>query len=571
MTKMRTATMIDIAKLIFKDLQWNKRPGAILDASCILARIILDDSQQVQQAKLYDGKFNFEISNRLTSTKLNQIFQTIKDSLENILAGYSYSEPYFRERLKSNVEELFSILRDPSLPLLEVEDILSNISERIPKEVEKEIKKIMKNYHSNLTSVLVQFPSQSIASVIDNYAAKLEQRNDRDSFFTTVQSLLQLVQCYRNGIKGYMKTVITDLIRNYLNIETLFQSGQYDKCLTLLRDKHKIDMSKVVEIIFSHANYNAKNALVIMLIDLLFERDPTLTDELTALLSELTLLTHTNNAKVALKARQVLIEFQQPPYELRHNQMESIFLSAIDMYGHKLCQENIQKLISSETSILDVLHSFYFHSNVQVRQAALEVYVRRSYISYDLNSIQHRFLSDGTCAVQFSLYLPLNHPNRLFEHENMARASSFADDLTNLNNTDSDLFQRMGILAAFDSWERAKSSFDELLTPFSPTYSDDLSSFTESRSVRAYGRQSSCDSPLIRTQNNRIDEAVNLIYVFIKDDANLRQNLKLEDVFLDFVQSKREVCKAKNIRRITFSLAAKRQFPVYYTYRKRLN
>ncbi|CAF3590458.1 unnamed protein product, partial [Rotaria sp. Silwood2] len=105
-------------------LQWNKRPGAILDASCILARIILDDSQQVQQAKLYDGKFNFEISNRLTSTKLNQIFQTIKDSLENILAGYSYSEPYFRERLKSNVEELFSILRDPSLPLLEVEDIL---------------------------------------------------------------------------------------------------------------------------------------------------------------------------------------------------------------------------------------------------------------------------------------------------------------------------------------------------------------------------------------------------------------------------------------------------------------
>ncbi|CAF3390706.1 unnamed protein product [Rotaria sp. Silwood1] len=323
-------------------LQWNKRPGAILNASCILARIILDDSQQVQQPELYNGKFNFEISNRLTSTKLNQIFQTIKGSLENILAGYSYPEPYLRERLKSNVETLFSILRDPSLPLLEVEDILSNISERIPKEVEKEIKKIMKNYHSNLTSVLVQFPSQSIASVIDNYATKLEQRNDRDSFFTTIQSLLQLVQCYRNGIKGHMKAVITDLIRNYLNIETLFQYGQYDKCLTLLRDKHKIDMSKVVEIIFSHANYNSKNTLVIMLIDLLFERDPTLTDELTALLSELTLLTHTNNAKVALKARQVLIEFQQPPYELRHNQMESIFLSAIDMYGHKLCQENIQ-------------------------------------------------------------------------------------------------------------------------------------------------------------------------------------------------------------------------------------
>jgi acetyl-CoA carboxylase/biotin carboxylase 1 len=200
----------------------------------------------------------------------------------------------------------------------------------------------MNNYFSNLTSVLVQFPSQTIASIIDNYATKIEKRSERDSFFANVQSLVQLVQRYRNGIKGHMKNVISDLIKNYLNIETLFQYGQYDKCLTQLRDKYKIEMHKVVEIIFSHANYSSKNTLVIMLIDLLFECDPILTDELTALLSELTLLTHVFNSKVALKSRQVLIAFQQPPYELRHNQMESIFLSAIDMYGHKLCQENIQ-------------------------------------------------------------------------------------------------------------------------------------------------------------------------------------------------------------------------------------
>ncbi|CAF4457875.1 unnamed protein product, partial [Adineta steineri] len=68
----------------------------------------------------------------------------------------------------------------------------------------------------------------------------------------------------------------------------------------------------------------------------------------------------------------------------------------------------------------------------------------------------------------------------------------------------------------------------------------------------------------------QIDEATNLIYVFIKDDANLQQNLKLEDVFLEFVQSKKQVCTAKNIRRVTFSLATQRQFPIYYTYRKRL-
>jgi len=551
-------------------LQWNKRPGAILDASCILAHIIFDDSQQVPQSKLYEGKFNFEITNRSTSTKLNQVFQTTKQTLENILRGYTYPEPYFRDRLKTNVEKLFSILRDPSLPLLEVEDILSNISERIPKEVDQGIKRFMKIYCSNLTSVLVQFPSQSIASLIDQYASKLEHREERDRFFSTVQSLVQLVQRYRNGIKGHMKSVITDLIRNYLNIENLFQHGQYDKCLTQLRDKNKIDMHKVVEIVFSHANYNAKNSLVIMLIDLLFERDPTLTDELTTLLNELTLLTHVHNSKVALKSRQVLIAFQQPPYEQRHNQMESIFLSAIDMYGHKLCQENLQKLILSETSIFDVLHSFYFHPNPQVRQAALEVYVRRSYISYDLNSIQHGALTDGTSTVQFLLYLPLNHPNRLLQQEYLLRSESF-DENSVSHPTDSDLFQRKGIIAAFENLEQAKDHFDELLLPFSSDHTPSARPFTDRKRLRSHNRQASFDNSPSAKPVNKVDTSTNLIYVFIKDDTNLQQNLKLEDVFLQFIKSKSELCTAKNIRRVTFYLASKRQFPVYYTFRHRLS
>lgn len=39
---------------------------------------------------------------------------------------------------------------------------------------------------------------------------------------------------------------------------------------------------------------------------------------------------------------QVLIASHLPSYELRHNQVESIFLSAIDMYGHQFCIENLQ-------------------------------------------------------------------------------------------------------------------------------------------------------------------------------------------------------------------------------------
>ena len=91
---------------------------------------------------------------------------------------------------------------------------------------------------------------------------------------------------------------------------------------------------------------------------------------------------------------QVLIAAHQPAYELRHNQMESIFLSAVDMYGHDFHPENLQKLILSETSIFDILHDFFFHTNKAVCNAALEVSPTfstrfRSCVPYILESNPH--------------------------------------------------------------------------------------------------------------------------------------------------------------------------------------
>ena len=94
----------------------------------------------------------------------------------------------------------------------------------------------------------------------------------------------------------------------------------------------------------------------------------------------------------------MLIAAHQPAYELRHNQMGSIFLSANDFHP-----ENLQKLIMSETSIFDVLHDFFSHPNRAVRMAALEVYVRRSYTSYELTCLQHKDLSENLCVVHFQV------------------------------------------------------------------------------------------------------------------------------------------------------------------------
>uniref|UniRef100_A0A8C6Y7J4 acetyl-CoA carboxylase n=1 Tax=Naja naja TaxID=35670 RepID=A0A8C6Y7J4_NAJNA len=433
-------------------IHYVKRPGAALEPGCVIAKMQLDDPSRVQQAELHTGTLPQIQSTALRREKLHRIFHYVFDNLLNVMNGFCLPDPFFTNKVKNWVERLMKTLRDPSLPLLELQDIMTSVSGRIPPNVEKSIKKEMAQYASNITSVLCQFPSQQIANILDSHAATLNRKSEREVFFMNTQSIVQLVQRYRSGIRGHMKAVVMDLLRQYLRVETQFQHGHYDKCVFALREENKSDMNTVLNYIFSHAQVTKKNLLVTMLIDQLCGRDPTLTDELINILTELTQLSKTTNARVALRARQVLIASHLPSYELRHNQVESIFLSAIDMYGHQFCIENLQKLILSETSIFDVLPNFFYHSNQVVRMAALEVYVRRAYIAYELNSVQHRQLKDNTCVVEFQFMLPTSHPNRL--------DFKIVSDVL-LDNSFTPPCQRMGGMVSFRTFEDFVRARDE--------------------------------------------------------------------------------------------------------------
>lgn len=122
------------------------------------------------------------------------------DNLTNVMNGYCLPEPYFSTKVgaqgkehplllaihmpckiygtgaaglhhfcslqvKEWVAQLMKTLRDPSLPLLELQEIMTSISGRIPLSVEKLIRKVMAQYASNITSVLCRFPSQQVSSL----------------------------------------------------------------------------------------------------------------------------------------------------------------------------------------------------------------------------------------------------------------------------------------------------------------------------------------------------------------------------------------------------------------------
>uniref|UniRef100_A0A7N6ABW2 acetyl-CoA carboxylase n=1 Tax=Anabas testudineus TaxID=64144 RepID=A0A7N6ABW2_ANATE len=502
-----------------------KRPGAVLEPGCVVAHMELDDPSKIHLVELNTATLPPQQPLPMVGEKLHQVFHSVLENLFKVMDGYCLEEPYFSSKLKQWVATLMKTLRDPSLPLLELQEIMTSVAGRIPPTVEKNIRKVMAQYASNITSVLCQFPSQRIANILDSHAATLQRKADREVFFMNTQSIVQLVQRYRSGIRGYMKSVVLDLLKRYLQVEMQFQHAHYDKCVINLREKHKPDMSPVLEYIFSHAQVFKKNVLVTMLIDQLCGRDPTLADELMTILNELTQLSKMENSKVALR---VLIASHLPSYELRHNQVESIFLSAIDMYGHQFCPENLKKLIISETSIFDVLPNFFYHANQVVCMAALEVYVRRGYIAYELNSLQHHQLQDGTCAVDFQFMLPSSHPNRI-------PAAMNGSGQFKMRRQGSELFmegalsppcQRMGAMVAFQYFDDFKRNFDEVLSSFAEPFLES-SSFLES-----------CSS-LYEEENfkNARDNPIHIINVSIKT-ADTEDDDALVTAFTAFSQSK---------------------------------
>ncbi|XP_051888522.1 acetyl-CoA carboxylase 2 isoform X1 [Pristis pectinata] len=537
-----------------------KRPGACLEQGCTVAKMELDDPTKLHPAQLYTGIFEPQQLLTIVGEKLHQVFHSMLENLINIMNGYCLPEPFFSNKVQKWITKLMATLRDPSLPLLELQDIMTSVSGRIPVSVEKAIRKVIAQYASNITSVLCQFPSQQIADILDSHAATLQRKADREVFFMNTQSVVQLVQRYRSGIRGHTKSVVLGLLRRYLNVETQFQQAHYDKCVINLREQFKPNMTPVLDCIFSHAQVAKKNVLVIMLIDQLCARDPTLTDELMVILNELTQLSRMENSKVALRSRQVLIASHLPSYELRHNQVESLFLSAIDMYGHQFCPDNLKKLILSETSIFDVLPSFFYHVNQVVRMAALEVYVRRSYIAYELNSIQHHQLHNGIRVVDFQFLLPSSHPNRgsnptIFRmcvpHYELNQQSN--DPF--MTSIQTSLCQRMGVMVAFETFDDFVKNFEEVIACFadpsldSPLFSETRSTFFDQEDNK-----------------NLKDEPIHILNIALRD-GDCEKDDELVLIFSKFCQTKKALFFEYGIRRITFLVGQKREFPKYFTFR----
>ncbi|KAJ7400693.1 hypothetical protein BTVI_103117 [Pitangus sulphuratus] len=160
------------------------------------------------------------------------------------------------------------------------------------------------------------------------------------------------------------------------------------------------------------------------------------------------------------------------------------------------------------------------------------VYVRRGYIAYELNSLQHRQLSDGTCLVEFQFMLPSSHPNRMsvpvsISNPDLARHSTelFMDSGFAPSS------QRMGVMVAFSRFEDFTRNFDEVISCFANSPSE--SGLIYEAQATIYGEE---DAKNIR------EEPIHILNIALCS-ADHVEDEKLVPIFRAFAQSKREFPK----------------------------
>ncbi|XP_018652089.1 acetyl-CoA carboxylase [Schistosoma mansoni] len=415
--------LIEVMKMIFElrvptsgIITLKRIPGAILEPGTELARIELDELNQLKPLQIFSpnsgGDPMLMLTNSTTNGKLHLQFTRLLASLEQILFGYCLCEPYFSKSLMKTLNQFLTLLYNPRLPLHELQDTIAHLKGQLPSSMEKSLRLHAKLYADQATSVLANFPSEAIIQITDEYLKQINNGQLTDcsvlEFQRITQRLIDLAERYKHGLRGHTVRVISQLFMGYVVIEKHFQHGQYDKCIRhLLAKCQGSTLWDIVSVIFSHRQLIMKNVLIINLIQSLIERrELCMTDQLQCCLKALTELGGTRNSKVALTARQLLISVQTPSYELRRNQVESIFLSAIDTFGQQIHPELLLQLINSETVVFDILTDFFYHPNHAVASAALEVYIRRSYTAYELTGVHHFQLSCGSSFFTFRFLLP---------------------------------------------------------------------------------------------------------------------------------------------------------------------
>eukprot|EP01127_Copromyxa_protea_P000151 TRINITY_DN10146_c0_g1_i1.p1 TRINITY_DN10146_c0_g1~~TRINITY_DN10146_c0_g1_i1.p1 ORF type:complete len:2150 (-),score=588.81 TRINITY_DN10146_c0_g1_i1:49-6171(-) len=382
-------------------IRHTKSPGAILEAGDVIAQLLLDDPSKIQKSEQCSEKFPEEFNTNCNGKRSDQIVAHALDALNSVLQGYQLPEPRAEAIIENYINDLRKCLSDPALPLVEVHDVLSKLSGRIPASLEETTREYLLQYERSLGSMFSSFPSAEIAKAIQAQADAFpaSQAFERSTFEAKVLPLSEVIAKYEHSLKLYGRKVLLSLLNSYLDVESLFTSGKTELQVVLeLREKY--EAAKAFEIARAHMNDGPRTILALRLLEWLASYASNTNAEKDVMVA-IANLKDNRNSSVALQAKKNLMTTSLPSLNTRKATMEHELTRALEVDDG----QQLKNLVARASNFFDVITSFFFHEKREFRVASLEIYIRKAYSEHALSLVRPLSIDEHSCAL-FSFASP---------------------------------------------------------------------------------------------------------------------------------------------------------------------
>jgi len=190
------------------------------------------------------------------------------------------------------------------------------------------------------------------------------------------------------------------LINTFCDNEDKFKGKPLDLAVLDLIAQNKDSTGPVIEAVQAHTSLKSRTALVMAVlrnIGQFVDRYPgyAVTPAVTAALERLAALPGAQYGEVSTVAAAILQDFRMPNFESRLEELEKLITSDTP--------ENVCKM-SKLALVVDYLSSFFSSKDEKVRNAALEVYVRRVYRMHTISNVDITD-TDGVVSVKWQYQL----------------------------------------------------------------------------------------------------------------------------------------------------------------------
>lgn len=412
-------------------VQTIKQPGSTVNAGDILAILALDDPSKVKHALPYEGTLPELGEPAIQGSKAVHKFQTYSNILQNILAGFDN-----QVIMNSTLKNLIEILKDRELPYTEWTLHASALHSRLPAKLDESLSTLIEKAQTRGA----EFPAKQIIKLLN----KAEKESEDPLFGTVIAPLLEIASRYAAGLAEHEYAFIAKLLDQYYQVEVLFSgsNAREEDVILKLRDENKSDLNKVMLTVLSHSRVSSKNNLILAIAETyqpILQQSATIAAPIREALRNIVDLESRGTAKVALKAREILIQCSLPSIKERSDQLEHILRSAVmqTSYGEVYAKyrspnlDIISEVVDSKHTVFDVLLQFLTNQDEWVAMAAAEVYVRRSYRAYSLGSINYTFQDlEKLPILSWQFQLPSLSEFQTFRKDDsssMNRAASVSD------------------------------------------------------------------------------------------------------------------------------------------------